>query len=84
VHLDDETREAVCNILRSRIATVSFTKKDNTKRILKCTLDENIIPSTRKESNNVRVVNPEVCRVWDVENQAWRSFRWESITKLEV
>ena len=81
MYLDDVTRDGVRNILRSKIATVSFTKKDNTNRILKCTLDENIIPPT---TGNIRAVNSEVCRVWDVENQAWRSFRWDSITKLEV
>jgi hypothetical protein len=67
------------------VVNVTFTKTDGSERIMKCTLNETLVPQTeKKESGKSKTPNPEVCPVWDLELEAWRSFRWDSITKLEL
>lgn len=81
--LDDVAREGVRNMLRNRVMEITFTKTDGTERVMKCTLQETVIPQ-REDTGKTRAANPEVCSVWDVDKQAWRSFRWDSITRIEV
>jgi hypothetical protein len=83
--LDDVSREGIRRILRTSVIDIHFTKKDGSNRVMKCTLNEDFIPKRdTEESENTRKSNPDVCPVWDMENQAWRSFRWDSITKIEI
>lgn len=67
----DENLSEVC---------ITFTKKDGTERILKCTLIESRIPENKRpKSSSNSVSSDEAIRVFDVENQDWRSFRWDSV-----
>ena len=83
VYLDDVSREGVRRILRTSVLDVTFTKVDGTERVMKCTLNEDLIPQTTR-SETPRKSNPDVCAVWDLENQSWRSFRWDSIQTVGV
>lgn len=81
--LDGITREGIRNLLRESVVEITFTKTDGTSRVMKCTLSEEFLPQITKESGSTtKTPNPDVCPVWDMENQAWRSFRWDSITKI--
>lgn len=71
------------SVLSRNEVTVSFKKKDGTERKMICTLSENIIPSEKMPKNSGKAKNDEVCPVFDVENQGWRSFRWDSLTRIE-
>lgn len=83
MQLDEVGREGVRNILRRNILDVTFTKADGSTRIMKCTLDEQHIPQfEKKEGSKTKKMNPDVCSVWDVQNQGWRSFRWDSLKKI--
>lgn len=73
------TREAIINILRNSEVIVTFLKKDGTKRKMLCTLKPEVLPPL-KGSNHAR--NEEVLPVWDLEKNAWRSFRLDSIIKI--
>lgn len=86
VALDLVSREGIRNMLRASVIEVTFTKSDGTSRTMKCTLNEEFIPQkdTTTEPTTARKVNPDVCPVWDMENQAWRSFRWDSITNIAI
>ena len=55
---------------------ISFTKKDGTIRNMICTSNFNLIPKIDHPANaNIeKVVNDEICRVYDLENDGWRSF----------
>lgn len=75
------TREELVEILQSRVAVVTFTKVNGEKRVMKCTLNSEVLPAL-KGSNHKR--SEKVLPVWDVENQGWRSFRLDSIEKVEV
>ena len=59
---------------------LTFTKKDGTIRFMKCTLQESVLPPAPEESK--RKPNPEVLSVWDLEKNAWRSVRIDSITEI--
>jgi hypothetical protein len=70
---------------------VEFTKADGTERKMLCTLAENLIPAITpvKEkpetiSEGATNVAPTACKVWDLEKQAWRSFRWDSVKTFSV
>ena len=70
-------------LLQDEIVTISFTKKDGTKRDMKCTLSESKIPSEFAPKGSEKAKSDEVLPVFDVEKQEWRSFRWDSINKIQ-
>lgn len=71
-------------ILRDRIATVTFTKKDGTERVMKCTLNESSIPvDHRPKEGSTHKVNDSVLAVFDVENQGWRSFTIANVKSVQ-
>ena len=64
---------------------VTFTKKDGSERAMRCTLVEGRIPAdkTPKNENASTTSSGSAVRVFDTEISEWRSFRWESVTKVE-
>lgn len=73
------------NHLRSHPVTVIFRKKNNELREMQCTLETDKLPViTHTEKSQTRRDSPEVCRVFDTERAAWRSFRWDSICRVEI
>jgi WYL_2, Sm-like SH3 beta-barrel fold len=70
--------------LHEEIIALTFEKKDGTMRTMKCTLKDTIVPKVEvKEKTTPRKVNDDVQSVWDVEANAWRSFRWDSLKTIE-
>jgi hypothetical protein len=71
--------------LQNGTGTIVFTKTDGSERIMKCTLKSELLPVVEiKEGAKVKVENPEVLSVWDLENEGWRSFRIDSIISADV
>lgn len=64
---------------------VTFTKKDGTERKMFCTLVEGRIPSDKlpKGEGAQSQTSGSAVRVFDTEVNEWRSFRWDSVTKVE-
>jgi hypothetical protein len=64
---------------------VTFTKKDGTERAMYCTLIEGRIPAeqTPKNPNTSATSSGSAVRVFDTEKAEWRSFRWDTVTKVE-
>lgn len=87
--IDRQFEMWVVQQLGTGIATVDFIKKDGTARKMNCTLQVNLIPED-KRPKEVEVVEvkegkaPEACRVFDVDKQDWRSFRWDSLKGLSI
>jgi len=79
----EDTQNWLKGLLRGTTAEVTFTKADGTERVMLCTLNENVLPKIEVDESDepkpVKVLSNEVLRVWDVEKEAWRSFRWDSI-----
>lgn len=67
--------------LTSGIIDVLFLKKDGSQRRMKCTLRRDLLPEQTdlEESVQKKTPNPEVLAVWDLDKEAWRSFRYDSI-----
>lgn len=72
---------------------VEFTKVDGTVRKMLCTLAENLIPEDARpklvedtviKQEDASAPAPTTCRVYDLEKQAWRSFRLDSIISVTV
>jgi WYL_2, Sm-like SH3 beta-barrel fold len=74
----EEHKEEIWNKLNDGTIQVIFTKKDGTERIMNCTLHEDYVP----EIKGTKAINPDVIAVYDVDAEGWRSFRWDSIKKV--
>lgn len=77
-------REWVRGLLQEREVTVDFEKANGEFRSMKCTLREDLgAKYNMTESKNPRKPNPDVCVVWDTTQQAWRSFRWDRMKRVQ-
>lgn len=68
-------------ILHEGQVRVVFVKKDGTERRMLCTLKPELLPvqTDIEEAVQKKTPNPSVLAVWDLENEGWRSFRFDSI-----
>ena len=70
-------------LLRTGIVEVKFTKVDGTERVMRCTLQPQYLPESI-EKEGVKVRNPDVQSVWDMDNNSWRSFRFDSVKEFRI
>lgn len=83
---ENETRDWFKNLLKESNVEVVFTKTDGTERTMLCTLNENNIPAfniDQTASTKKRQESQGVLRVWDIDKESWRSFRWDSIKRIQ-
>ena len=67
-------------ILREQEIKITFTKKDGTERVMRCTLDPAKLPVQEiTETNTNRKVSTETMAVFDLDVQGWRSFTKKSV-----
>lgn len=83
----NETEREACrswlkSILASEVVSITFTKVDGTKRVMKASLKESVIPVLESKTTRTRTPNPDVISVVDTEIGEWRSIRFDSITEL--
>ena len=79
------TRDGLKDILTKSVASVTFTKKDGTSRVMRCTLKEELLPVVDTDSDKKeRKQSDESLAVWDLDKNAWRSFRVDSVNKFEL
>ena len=80
----DKFSEWLKGMLHVGPATVTFTKKDGTQRVMKCTLEASSLPKVElKEDAKPRKESTTSMRVFDLEKNEWRSFTIKSVTKVE-
>ena len=76
------------NLLEQNVLTVDFTKLDGDKRVMTCTLREDMKPRATKDDamsqKAVREVSDAVVSVWDVNAKGWRSFRYDRINAVDI
>lgn len=77
-------REELKSRLREGVCKVTFTKANGEKRIMHCTLNESMLPSTEvdKEAKHPTKENLDIIAAWDVEKNGWRSFRVDSLVSF--
>lgn len=78
------TRSEMMAALYEKDCKVIFKKQSTgEERQMICTLREDAIPQATKtdplSQTKVRALNEEVVAAWDIEKQAWRSFRVDSV-----
>jgi hypothetical protein len=89
------TRIFIYNLLHDPESNmeITFTKLDGSERVMNCTMVMDLIPEDMRPKTLNESSDPQdskhnsphnsACRVFDVDKQAWRSFRWDSITKFK-
>ena len=82
------TRTDLQNILSQNVVVVDFNKLNGDKRVMTCTLREDMKPPATKNDTmsqkKVREINrEELVSVWDVNAKGWRSFKYDRVTKVE-
>jgi hypothetical protein len=74
--------------LEQNVLVVDFTKLNGDKRVMTCTLREDIKPAATKtdtmSQKAVREVSDAVVSVWDVNAKGWRSFRYDRINSVNI
>lgn len=76
-------REDLKNSLRAKIGTVTFTKANGDERVMRCTLQESVLPKQTDLEEAVQKKGPtDSLAVWDLEKNAWRSFRYDSVISV--
>ena len=82
------TKEELKLLLSQNVLTVDFTKLDGDKRVMTCTLREDIKPAATKSDpmsqKKVREVSDAVVSVWDVNAKGWRSFRYDRVNAVNI
>jgi hypothetical protein len=88
----DEFRRFMKGILQDGAVLVEFVKADGSTRVMNCTLNESHgAKYTVNENKAVPVeqahkpskVNNDVCKIWDIDQAVWRSFRWDRLKRIE-
>jgi len=81
-------REDLKMLLEQNVLVVDFTKLNGDKRVMTCTLREDIKPRATKtdtmSQKAVREVSDAVVSVWDVNAKGWRSFRYDRVNAVDV
>ncbi len=76
--------DRIKDILRNQELTITFTKKDGTDRVMRCTLDPNKLPvKENMETNSQRKVNNDTMAVFDLDAQGWRSFTKKTVKSID-
>tara|TARA_B100000131_G_scaffold321617_1_gene372891 strand:- start:18396 stop:18695 length:300 start_codon:yes stop_codon:yes gene_type:complete len=79
--------EKMMEDLKLATCRVIFKKVNGEERDMVCTLKEDVLPPAKKDDpisqKKIRELNKEVIAVWDINKEAWRSFRVENVTTFE-
>jgi hypothetical protein len=78
------TKEKIKDLLKRKIVNVKFKKKDGTERTMKCTLLSDLVPVYEKKTERTKPENEGTLAVWDLEKEAFRSFKIDSVIDYQV
>lgn len=74
-------KSEVLELLHNDTVDLEFIKKDGSVRVMTATLRADKLPAQvdLEEAVQKKTPNPDVMAVFDLINQGWRSFRWDSL-----
>lgn len=87
------SKETLQSLLRDGVVEVKFIKADGSKRVMRGTLSQTIIPEEfipkakpveDGKPAEVKPENPELVRLFDIEAQGWRSLKTSTILEVTV
>lgn len=58
---------------------ITFVKSDGAEREMRCTLIESNIPTDKTPKGTGREAPTTTQRVFDLDKQEWRSFKWDAV-----
>ena len=70
-------------LLRSQVVEVVFTKKNGEQRVMIATLMSAYLPEVDPATQVTTLLDNSTMTVWDVEEDAWRSFKMDSLLEVE-
>ena len=82
------TREQLQKILVEEVVYITFKKLDGAERRMQSTLIPSMLPPAQRDDKlsqtKIRNLEEKVFVVWCVDRSAWRSFRYDRVTAVEV
>jgi hypothetical protein len=78
-----DNQEAIKEALYNGEVVVTFVKKDGSERVMRATLNEGKIPQEFTPKGN-RAPSGEAQPVFDIVENHWKSFRWDSLVSVKV
>ena len=82
------TKKDLNHLLEQNVLVVDFLKLNGDKRVMTCTLREDMKPAATKtdtmSQKKVREVSDAVVSVWDVNAKGWRSFRYDRVNSVDI
>ena len=76
------TEQQLIEILKKQTMKVTFQKLDGEQRIMTCTKSFDSIPESLRPKTN-KPPKAGTVTVWDLNAQAWRSFRYDRVQAVE-
>ena len=74
----------ISGVLKETTVTVTFMKKDGTERIMKCTLQPDLLPpAVVNENRKPKSIPENSIAVYDTEARGWRSFIVKSVKEVK-
>lgn len=80
----DKSKESLQELLRNFVAIVTFTKKDGSERVMKCTLKQDIAIPHERKTERVKEPKDDLLPVWDIDASAWRTITVPNILTVEI
>lgn len=80
------TREEIYTKLKDGIVDIYFIKKDGSTRLMNATWNEAYLPSRdmKDKVEKEQTAEPkEYVAVWDISVRDWRSFRFDSVYRID-
>lgn len=80
------SKEEIIAALKANVCAVTFTKVNGETRTMPCTLKEDVVPVYERKTPVKEATAKEsaTLSVWCTDKAAWRSFRIDSVTGLEI
>jgi len=73
------------DMLKTNVITLNFTKKDGTERVMRCTLQPDLLPKvehTTELKESKPVTQQTAIPVYDLDNNGWRSFTLNTVKRV--
>jgi hypothetical protein len=78
----EHRRSILTKFLHQGPCEVTFIKVDGSKRIMPCTLQENLLPPRLSESKKTKSENSTALSAWCLDKKEWRSFKIDNVLEI--
>jgi hypothetical protein len=72
-------------MLKTNVITLNFTKKDGTERVMRCTLQPDLLPKVEHKTElkeSKPITEQTAIPVYDLDNNGWRSFTLNTVKRV--